>query len=177
MRIAVIACKVLLRELYYLSWNSPHIVEIWPVKQGLHCEPDNLRRKLQATVDAIEADEDISDAICLGYGLCSNGVAGISSQKVPIVIPRGHDCITLLLGSKERYRELFDSHSGVYWYAPGWIEQSHQPGKERYELLYRQYVEKYGEDNAEYLMDMEQNWMKIYNWAIYIDWQDRKSVV
>ena len=32
------------------------------------------------------------------------------------------------------------------------------------------YVEKYGEDNAEYLMEMEQGWMKEYSRATYIDW-------
>jgi len=44
------------------------------------------------------------------------------------------------------------------------------PGKKRYERLLSEYNEKYGEDNAQYLMEMEQNWMTEYNWAMYIDW-------
>ena len=47
-----------------------------------------------------------------------------------------------------------------------------QPGKERFERIYAQYVEKYGEDNAQYLMEMEQGWMSEYKCAIYIDWPE-----
>ena len=73
------------------------------------------------------------------------------------------------LGSKERYREYFDRNPGAYWYTPGWIENHPAPGKERYENTYRQYVEKYGEDNAPYLMEMEQDWFSKYTTAAYVD--------
>jgi hypothetical protein len=58
----------------------------------------------------------------------------------------------------------------VYWYSPGWIEAGRQPGKERYETLLKEYTEKYGPDNAEYLMQVEQTWIKEYGWAVYVDW-------
>jgi hypothetical protein len=76
----------------------------------------------------------------------------------------------LLLGSKEKYQQYFDTHRGVYWYSPGWIEAENPPGKERYERLLKEYIEKYGQDNAIYLMETEQKWMKEYNWATYVDW-------
>jgi len=171
MKLKIIACKVLMREIYYLAYQSSNLVDILWLKQALHNEPDKLRRKLQDAIDSIEAEEESYDAICLGYGLCSNGIVGVKSTKYPLVVPRGHDCITLLLGSKEKYDEIFSKkNGGIYWYSPGWIEHSLQPGKERYEKIYREYAEKYGEDNAQYLMDMEQNWMKEYKNAIYIDW-------
>lgn len=171
MKLKVIACKVLMRELYWLAAQSPNIVDISWKKQALHNTPDLLRDEVQASIDAVEAEQDGYDAILLGYGLCSNGIVGLRSRKTPLVIPRGHDCITFLLGSKERYRDLFSSYDGgVYWYSPGWIEHSLQPGKERYERAYQEYAQKYGEDNAQYLMDMEQNWMKEYRCALYIDW-------
>jgi hypothetical protein len=75
-----------------------------------------------------------------------------------------------LFGSKERYQQYFDSHRGVYWYSAGWIEAGNAPGEERYERTLKEYREKYGDDNAEYLMETEQKWMKEYNWATYIDW-------
>jgi hypothetical protein len=74
------------------------------------------------------------------------------------------------LGSKDRYKEYFDSHRGVYWFSPGWIETDNQPGRERFERTLKEYIEKFGEDNANFLMETEQNWMKEYNWAAYIDW-------
>ncbi len=165
-RYHVIACHVLWRELCYYTALAPHFFSFNFVKQGLHNTPDLLRVKIQEAVDVAPDD---CDAILLGYGLCSNGVTGVVARSKPIVIPRAHDCITFFLGSKERYRTYFDTHPGTYWYTPGWIECSVQPGKERHDLLRRDYVEKYGEDNADYLMEMEQGWMKEYSNAAYVD--------
>ena len=108
----------------------------------------------------------------LAYGLCDNSIAGLSSKGAPLVIPRAHDCITLLLGSKDRYSDLFSQSPGTYWYSRGWIECSNQPGKERYEKTRKKYAEKYGEDNADYLMEMEQGWFKSYERAFFIDWDE-----
>jgi hypothetical protein len=165
-RYHLIACHVLWRELCHFASLSPHVFTFNFVKQGLHNTPELLKVQLQKAVD--EAPEEC-DAVLLGYGLCSNGAAGVVARTKPLVIPRAHDCITLFLGSKERYREYFDAHPGTYWYTPGWIECSLQPGLDRYNFLRRDYVEKYGEDNADYLMEMEQGWMKEYSNAAYID--------
>ena len=170
MRLQFIACKVLQKEAYLCAARSKNTVDVVLMEQALHLYPDKLRNEVQKSLDRTSDIQGRGyDASLLGYGLCSNGITGLSA-KIPIVVPRGHDCITLLLGSKEKYREYFDSHRGVYWYSPGWIETSTQPGKERYERTLREYKEKYGDDNAEYLMNMEQNWMKEYSWATYIDW-------
>jgi hypothetical protein len=165
-RYHLIACHVLWRELCHFASLSPHVFTFNFVKQGLHNTPELLKVQLQKAVD--EAPEEC-DAVLLGYGLCSNGAAGVVARTKPLVIPRAHDCITFFLGSKERYREYFDAHPGTYWYTPGWIECSLQPGLDRYNFLRRDYVEKYGEDNADYLMEMEQGWMKEYSNAAYID--------
>ncbi len=88
------------------------------------------------------------------------------------MIPRAHDCITLMLGSKETYRKLFEQHPGTYWFSPGWIERGWQPSEEKYRFLMTSYAAHYGEENAEYLMDMEQNWIKEYKQALYIAWPE-----
>jgi hypothetical protein len=163
----VIACHVLWRELCYFASLSRNVHQFVFLRQGLHCAPDLLRTELQRAIDAV--DEDDCAAILVGYGLCSNGLVGIRAGKVKLVVMRGHDCITFLLGSKERYREYFDSHPGTYWYSPGWIDTSTQPGKDRYEKVLRHYVETYGEENAEYLMRASENWMDSYSNAAYVD--------
>jgi hypothetical protein len=158
------------REAYFCAARSKNVVDIVLMEQGLHEEPEKLRSEVQKALDnTCDIQGRPYDASLLGYGLCSNGIAGLSA-KIPIVAPRGHDCITLLLGSKDKYQEYFDSHRGVYWYSPGWIESGKQPSEERYEKMLKEYKEKYGDDNAQYLMEVEQNWMKEYNWATYIDW-------
>ncbi len=167
----VIACKVMMREMYHLATKSKNIIDILWLKQALHNTPDILRETLQKTIDDVENEAEDYDAILLGYCLCSNGIVGIHSKNIPIVVPKGHDCITMLLGSKEKYKKIFDEHNGgIYWYSPGWIEQTLQPGKERYEQTFEHYIKKYGEDNAEYLMEMEQGWLTKYNCALYVDW-------
>jgi len=170
MRLQFITCKVMQREAYFCAARTKNVVDIVLMPQGLHDEPDKLRAEVQKALDNTHDIQGRAyDASLLGYGLCSNGIAGLSAE-IPVVVPRGHDCITLLLGSKDRYQEYFDSHRGVYWYSAGWIESGKQPGKERYERTLKEYQAKYGDDNAQYLMEVEQDWIRQYNWATFIDW-------
>ncbi len=170
MRLQFITCKVMQKEAYFCAARSRNVVDVVLMEQGLHDEPQRLRSEVQKALDnTCDIQGRPYDASLLGYGLCSNGIVGLSA-KIPVVVPRGHDCITLLLGSKDRYQQYFDSHRGVYWYSAGWIESGKQPSEERYETLLREYKAKYGDENAQYLMEVEQGWIKEYNWAAYIDW-------
>lgn len=177
-RIKVIACEVLTREISLLCETSGCRADVVFLRQGLHDTPELLRKELQREIDVanrgfLEDGENspaMYDAIVLGYCLCCNGTVNLTSEMVPLVIPRGHDCITLLLGSKEKYSEWFRANPGTFWYSAGWIEHANQPGKELYERTFKEYAEKYGEDNAEYLMQLSEEWLKDYNTAVYIDW-------
>lgn len=168
MRLKLIACKVIQREAYYCASRSGNIVDVVFMEQGLHNEPDKLRGMLQKALDdTTDAQGNPYDAIVLGYCLCSNGIVGLKCG-VPMVVSRGHDCMTLLLGSRSKYQEYFDTHRGVYWYSCGWIDCAPMPGKERCEKLLKEYKEKYGDDNAQYLMETEQGWMKEYERATFV---------
>ncbi len=184
MRVAFIGCEVLFREFCIAAAHSPLVIDPVILPQGLHNTPADLRARLQLEIDRLDSGPDYAssenneaiprqkyDALLLGYALCSNGVVGVTARHIPLIIPRGHDCITLLIGSRAAYQQYFDTHRGVYWYTSGWIERTLQPGVERYQYTLNQYIEKYGEDNAEYLMEMEQAWFKEYQWATYIDWK------
>ncbi len=156
------------------------------MEQELHNQPDQLRKNLQAEIDLIDVAAEKhdsgkpaagghgadADAIVLAYGLCSNAICGLRSRHYPVVVPRAHDCMTLIVGSRERYQEYFDRHPGTYWYTPGWIEQTPIPGKERVERTRADYVARYGEENAEYLMDMEQEWLRAYDRCAYLVWPE-----
>ena len=78
------------------------------------------------------------------------------------------DCISLFLGSADRYRALFQQHPGVYWYNPGWIEQAFTPSTENYRRRREQYIELYGEENADFLMESTNSWMHDYKSCGYI---------
>ena len=64
---------------------------------------------------------------------------------------------------------MAEKSPGIYWYSPGWIETGFTPGRENYETMLRSYIEKYGEDNARYLMETEQGWLEKYTTAAYVD--------
>ena len=185
MHFKVIGCHALRRELYACAARSPHLVEVVMLPQGLHEQPDKLRESVQREIDAppmdhprsrpelcegtVESDRPL-DAVLLGYALCSNGTANLRAGNCPLVIPRAHDCISLLLGSPRRYQDYFDKHPGAYWYSSGWIETCLMPGKERYAQTLAYYARQYGADNAQYLMELQSDWYKAYQRAVYIDW-------
>lgn len=187
MRYKLVGCKVMTREVSFLVANSDNYIDTTWLRQGYHNEPDKLRAILQKTIDDIESGTDPYtssgdlgefDAILLCYGLCSNGICGLKSTKYPIVVPRAHDCITLLLGNKEKYRTLFDAKSGgIYWYSVGWMENNSMPSQERDLNALKIYTEFYGEDNAEYLLEMESGWLKEYSAAAFILHDEIKSKI
>ncbi len=185
MRLKIIACKALFRELSYLCSLADDPVDITWIRQGCHDYPDQLRQVLQEEIDRIESGEDLHtnkilepggssgisedfDAILIGYGLCSNATLGLHSKKYPLVIPRAHDCITLFLGSKERYAEYFESLPGCFWYTASWIENTEMPGKERAMLNAQMYRDMgYDDDDIEYLLK-ELGGLENYRHAAYI---------
>ncbi|MEG1858779.1 MAG: DUF1638 domain-containing protein [Christensenellaceae bacterium] len=181
-RLKMIACKALYREISLLTAKSENFVDVTYLRQGLHDTPSLLHKALQYEIDKIDAGDDIYtyhsqyeekefDAILLGYGMCSNGVAGLSSKKYQIVVPKTDDCIALFMGSYEKYMQCFKQKSGTYWYTPSWIENAHTPSKQTDEAVYQKYVADYGEENAEYLMN-EACLTANYSRCGYIKWNE-----
>jgi methylenetetrahydrofolate reductase (NADPH) len=135
LRRAAIACKAIEGELRLVL---PADVELRALEQGLHRTPPKLRESLQQEIDSIDADE-----ILMGYGLCGNGIVGLRSNRARLVVPAVDDCISMLLGSFQRYKEEFLKEPGTYWLSQGWIEHSEDPYKE-----YLRCLDKYGEETA-----------------------------
>lgn len=161
MRLKLISCEVFHREMCAVIARSPNQVDLEFLPKGLHdigCI--GMLARLQAVLDKVA--EDKYEAVLFGYGLCNNGLAGLRARTIPVVVPRAHDCITLFLGSKERYLDYFQNHPGVYFKTTGWIERNavegelsqlsiqHQTGMDN---TYEELVEKYGEDNAKFLYE------------------------
>jgi hypothetical protein len=169
-----LACEILSREGCYCSALSKNIIDIHLLEQGLHdIGEEKMCSRLQHEIDAVDVEK--YDAILLGYGLCNNGIRGLRS-KIPLVIPRAHDCITLLLGSKEKYDDYFHKNPGTFYMSVGWVERakSHLSNPESTTSImgmgtYEEYVEKYGEEKAKYLMDVLNDQLKNYNKLAYID--------
>jgi len=154
MRLKLIACEVLYRELCAVVSRSVNQVDVEFLPKGLHdMGSEGMRTRLQEAIDHIDGSK--YEAVLLGYALCGNGIGGLVARTLPVVIPRAHDCITLFLGSRQRYLDYFNSHPGVYFKTTGWIER----GKNLHMLdrqmtfSYDELLRKYGEDDARYLYE------------------------
>ncbi len=161
MNLKVIACEIFFREVCLLVANSPHRCELEFLPKGLHdIGQERMVARLQERIDAVP--DQTFDAIVLAYGLCNNGIAGLHTPHTRLIIPKAHDCITLFMGSRERYKEEFERHPGTYYRTTGWLERDDGEGAGEATVpqqlgmmvRYEELVEQYGEDNAKYVMDM-----------------------
>jgi len=174
----VIGCSVLDRELSQAASLSPHKIEKHILSKGLHdigCV--NMRMRLQEAIDA--HSHSSCDAVLLGYALCNLGIAELKApDHCPLVVTRAHDCITLFMGSRQRYADYFAKNPGTYFLTPGWVEHGEETGELRQITLqtrmgmndsYEELVAKYGEDNAQYLWEELHQTMQHYSAVAYID--------
>lgn len=172
----VIACEIAAREIYWAAAQSSNLIDIDLLTQGYHDTPALGRVELQKHIDAVPSGK--YNAIVLGYGLCSNILTGLTTAHTPLVIPRAHDCITLFLGSRERYQQCFSERPGTYYYTSGWLECAQRRGNQgsiwggaslpasanlNLQGTYQKWVAKYGEDQAKYLLEEMSRWTQAYS--------------
>jgi hypothetical protein len=176
MRLKLLSCEILYREFCAAVSRSNNIVDVEFLTKGLHdIGSEGMLERLQAAVDRVGPGYD---AVLMGYGLCNNGLVGLTARKVRLVAPRAHDCITLFLGSKERYLDYFQSNPGVFYETTGWLERGESNGELSQLALgkklgmaqtYEQLVERYGEDNAQFLWDELGSLTRHYNKITFIE--------
>ena len=177
MRIHIIACRVLTRELSALVADCPNSIDITWLPQGMHDTPqilhENIVRELERLYELIESgmEKKRPDVIVLGYGLCSNATVGITAKDIPIVVPRTDDCIGIFLGSEARYLQYFHEYPGTYWLNAQWVEGGEglpvaavDIEKRRAELM-----EEYDDEEAvDFLLEMEAESLKNYQYLGFI---------
>lgn len=175
MRLKLISCEILYREICAAVAYSPNQVDIEFLPKGLHdVGAVEMLKRVQGAVDAAAGQN--YDAVCLGYGLCGNGLVGLVARTAPVVLPRAHDCITLFLGDKDRYLDYFNNHPGVYFTTTGWIERGDEGEltqlslkKQGFGMTYEDLVAKYGEDNAAYLFETMNRYTVNYRQFTFIE--------
>jgi hypothetical protein len=166
--IALLACSVFEREIALLAGDAAHILETRFYEIALHDRPDELRAKLQAELDEIDARDDIG-AVVLAYGLCGRGTAGLRAGRHPFVLPRAHDCITVFLGSKEHYAAHQRGCPTCYYYTPGWNQARRVPGPDKIAATREQLAGKFDEEDIEFLIESEKETWALHDTATYID--------
>lgn len=172
MRYLLVGCEVLLRELAEAIARSPRTIDVEFLPKGLHdLGGARMRQALQAAVD--HADPARHEAVLMGYALCGNGLHGLEARRVTLVAPRAHDCITLLMGSRQRYDAYFRAHEGVYFRSTGWLERGHDIEQlvrdARTDFTLADLIAKYGEENGRYLYDEVRRYEKRYRQLTFLE--------
>lgn len=177
MRLHVIACNVFMREVCYSVARSPHVIDLEFTELGDHVHSATLRGNLQARIDAVETSGSPCDAIVLLFGVCGNATVGLQARKLPLIIPRAHDCCTILLGSLEAFRTHFSDNPSRPFSSPGYLERGDyfmrvEDGENRmhYGDAFAALVEQYGEENAKYIWEtMHPAHAELDNKAVFIE--------
>ncbi len=143
----VIACRVIQAELDEIRGSDPE-VEVIYLDQALHRTPDKMPGLVQEQVDKASK---YASRIVLGYGLCSNGIVGVSAGRQGLIVPRAHDCIAFLMGSCAAYDECFAQRPGTYYLSRGWIAERKDP----LGIMEEEYTERVGRETAIWVMNEE----------------------
>ena len=184
MFLKVIACEIAFREICFAAAQSSHLVDLEFLTQGLHDIPRTGVAQIQERIDAVPAGK--YDAILIGYGLCGSLIAGLRTPHTQMV-----DCITLFLGSTERYQRLSATHPGAYYYTSGWLKCLRRRGEkvsadqamflptragksQNLSEAFEQWVKRYGEERARYLVEVMDQWSQNYTHGVLIDFDFTK---
>ncbi|MGD0152826.1 MAG: DUF1638 domain-containing protein [Thermacetogeniaceae bacterium] len=134
MRTAVLACKTIADEIKLAMGVTGCSYPVYWVESGLHRTTELLNRRLQQEIDQIG---DVQ-RVLLAFGFCGNALIGIRPSRFQLIFPRVDDCITLMLGSRERSK-----NKGTYYLTRGWLQYENNIWEE-----YRHTVKRYGHEKA-----------------------------
>lgn len=115
MSVKIIACEVMKEEL--LAIKPREQVEYEFISMGLHLYPKKLHQELQSILDRSLG----YSKIILAFGLCGGAVRDLKAAHTPLVIPRVHDCVPILLGSKHIYEQIHNEEKGTFYLTCGWM--------------------------------------------------------
>jgi N-methylhydantoinase A/oxoprolinase/acetone carboxylase beta subunit len=181
-KIHVIACAVLAVDLKFRARQMGMDLEYRFLEAGLHNNPSMLQAKLQNAIDDISAGEDAC-RIVIGYGVCGKGTIGVRSRRIPLVIPKVHDCIALFLGGDKAYKDQFKTYPGTYYLSAGWCEEHTEPMSQRMrqtwfgseKIHFDDLVKSHGRKTADTTFAFLNSWQKNYQRAAFIDTKAKQS--
>ena len=177
----LIGCKVFEREIASVSYNCKNMLDVSLIRQSVHEKPKQLHALLQEEIDRIDRNEDNHsqnteivdyDAILLTYGLCTGVSMGLKSEKYPIVIPRVHDCVAMLMGSREMYKDYYFKNPGTFYSSCGFTELAYFKNEEQEQRAMEKCLRRYkgNQKLAEKAYAMEKSFTENYERISFIRW-------
>lgn len=143
MTVKIIACEVMKDELLAITPTQDVHFDFLPM--ALHSKPENLNLELQKRLNESKGYV----RVVLGFGLCGGGAKNLKASHCILTIPRVHDCIPLILGTRHQFDELRKEEAGTLYHTRGWLEGYN--GDRTILPDFQKTCEKYGEKKAAYL--------------------------
>ena len=139
MTTVIVACQTIQDELAMAMQEvgCTHPV-VW-IESGLHLEPGGLKLRIQEELAKLS---DV-DQVLMAFGICGNCFVGVTPGSFRLIFPRADDCITLMLGSAQRRREI-SQDGATYFLTKGWLKYEKNIWAE-----YREAVERLGQGRAD----------------------------
>ncbi|HEY3423205.1 MAG TPA: DUF1638 domain-containing protein [Negativicutes bacterium] len=135
MPIKIVACEVMKEELLAVTADSD--IEFEFISMGLHLYPEKLGKELQQILNGLTG----YSRVILAFGLCGGAAKNLKTVRFTLTIPRVHDCIPLLLGSKAAYEKFHQEETGTLYLSCGWMNGERTILSE-YDRIYKKYGEK-----------------------------------
>jgi len=139
MNTIIIACRTIADELNIaLKETGCEYPVLW-IDSGLHINPESLKKRLQEELDSLKGIEQV----LLAFGYCGNALLGLKANNFRMIFPRADDCITILLGSRDKRKEI-SGEMGTYFLTKGWLDYERNIWAE-----YRDSVKRMGREKTD----------------------------
>jgi hypothetical protein len=132
------------REFQWLAKLTRNKIDMEFIDRKLHNDIPALQSTIQTKIDNIDPSQ--YDAILLGFGWCGKAIETVKPGKIPLVIPRVQDCVTLLFGSRDEYKKQVALNPSTAYYSISSLDKSDLPIG----------FGVYGPENVKYLMSLEE---------------------
>jgi hypothetical protein len=139
MNTVIVACRTIAEELNAVVNEINCKYPILWIESSLHIEPESLKKRMQEELDHISN----VDQVLLAFGYCGNALLGLKASNYKMIFPRVDDCITLLLGSCGKRKEV-SNEMGTYFLTKGWLDYEKNIWVE-----YQETVKRYGKVKAD----------------------------
>lgn len=182
MKYLCIYCEVLEEYIMSAYKGAPFECIFDKIPKDMHTNPVLLNKELKKRLSAADKipttpNADGIDGVILGIALCGGALEGIFSLNHRLIIPKAHDCISFFLGSGKRYNELFYKYGGkAFWFTTSFLKQDYLPTKKHFSKLKSEYIEKFDEESADYLIETEIDSLSQYKYIVKIDNLDKPDI-
>jgi hypothetical protein len=117
-RVGIVACEILKKEIELLTENDPHIVLREYLEFALHIDSAVLKVKVEEKVNALKGKVD---AVFLGCAVCQSLRDITKVLQVTTAMLAADDCIGAFL-TPAGYAKEKRVCTGTWFSSPGWAE-------------------------------------------------------